>query len=405
MKLTKKTVDAAGHPNEGQVFLRDESLRGFAVRITPGSKTFILEKEINGRVRRMTLGRYGELTVDEARKQAKEKLADIAKGRDPVAERQQRRSAPTFGELVDLYIARHLPTKKSRINDEGLLKHHLAHWRGRTLASITRADIIQLHTQIGTQPSTVIRPGHPTAHPAPRLANSVLTLLSSMFNLATDWGLYTGANPTVRIKKFPARSRDRFVTPDELPRLWAALAADPSPFIRVAFLVSLLTGARRNEVLTMQWTDVDFTQGTWRIEHTKAGRVHLLPLPRPVLTHLSALPRFADNPYVFVGRWGRGHLVNVSKPWTRIKTAAGLSDVRVHDLRRTLGSWLVAAGASLPLIGKALNHSSVSTTAIYARLQLESVRTALDANATKMLMIIEQAEEKERHAEEKTTRT
>ena len=242
------------------------------------------------------------------------------------------------------------------------------------------------------------------ARPAPRLANSVLTLLSALFNLATDWGLFAGANPTARIKKFPARSRDRFVTPDELPRLWTALAADPSPFIRVAFLVSLLTGARRNEVLTMQWTDVDFTQGLWRIPETKAGRVHLLPLPRPVLTHLSTLPRFAGNPYVFVGRWGRGHLVNIAKPWSRIKTAAGLNDVRVHDLRRTLGSWLVAAGASLPLIGKTLNHSSVSTTQIYARLQLDPVRAALDANATKMLTVIAAAEERQ-HEEETASST
>jgi integrase len=393
MKITKKAVDAAKHPAQGQVFLRDDSLHGFALRVTPGSKTFVLEKEIHRRIRRMTLGRYGVLTVEQARNQAQAMMADIVRGHDPIAERQARRTAPTFGDLVDLYVARHLPTKKSRINDEGLLTHHLAHWRGRMLASITRADIIALHTQIGTQPSTVIRPGRPTARPAPRLANSVLTLLSSLFNLATDWGLYTGANPTARIKKFPARSRDRFVTPDELPRLWAALAADPSPFIRVAFLVSLLTGARRNEVLTMQWTDVDFTQGTWRIPETKAGRVHLLPLPRPVLVQLSALPRFAENPYVFVGRWGRSHLVNVSKPWTRIKTAAGLSDVRVHDLRRTLGSWLVAAGASLPLIGKTLNHSSVSTTQIYARLQLDPVRAALENNAAKMLDVIDQAEE------------
>ena len=384
-KLTKRLIDATETPETGQRFLRDTELPGFALRLTRGSKSFIIEKRIHGRPRRFTLGPYGPLTLEAARQQARAKIGEIAEGEDPAGARQERRKVPTFGELIDLYVSRHLPTKKSRINDEGVLKHHLAHWRGRTLTSITRAEIIALHTKIGTEPSTVIRPGRPTARPAPRLANTVLTLLSSLFNLAIDWALYTGANPTARIKKFPARSRDRFVSPDELPRLWAALAADPSPFIRVAFLVSLLTGARRNEVLTMQWTDVDFTQGTWRIPETKAGRVHLLPLPRPVVAQLSGLPRFADNPYVFVGRWGRGHLVNVAKPWTRIKTAAGLSDVRLHDLRRTLGSWMVAAGASLPLIGKTLGHTSVSTTQVYARLQLEPVRAALEQNAQKML--------------------
>ena len=103
------------------------------------------------------------------------------------------------------------------------------------------------------------------------------------------------------------------------------------------------------------------------------------------------LPRLEGNPHVFCGRWGKSHLVNVSKPWKRIRHEAGLNDVRIHDLRRTLGSWLVAAGASLPLIGKTLNHSQQSTTAIYARLQLDAVRTALDQNATRMLTVAQQA--------------
>lgn len=393
MKLTKKIIDAARSPAAGQIFLRDDALRGFAVRITNGSKSFILEKEIHGKVRRLTLGRYGALTLDQARQLAREKMVDIAHGKDPVAERQQRRQAPTWGELETMYLARHAPRKKSAIDDIGLLNHHLAPWRPRTLASITREDVARLHAQMGTQPSRVVRPGRPISTPIPRTANKMLSLVCSMFHLAEDWGLYSGVNPCTRIKKFPEVSRDRFVTPTELPRLWAALAADPSPFIRVAFLVSILTGARRSEVLQMQWSDVDFAQGTWRIEHTKSGRVHLLPLPRPVLTQLAALPRFHENPHVFVGRWGRSHLVNVAKPWARIRKAAGLQDVRIHDLRRTLGSWLVAAGASLPLIGKALNHSQAATTQIYARMQLDPVRLALENNAVKMLAVIAQAEE------------
>jgi integrase len=393
MRLTKKLIDATPKPpKQQQVFLRDDSLRGFGLKVTHGSKTFFVEKNIHGRSRRFCIGRYGDVTLEEARTLAHEEMVKIAHGKNPIEERrQQRRKAPTFGDLIDLYTARHLPTKKSRINDEGILKNHLSHWRPRLLASISRADIIELHTRIGTQPSTVIRPGQPKAKPAPRLANTVLTLLHSLFNLGTDWGLYTGTNPATRIKKFPGKSRDRFVTPLELPRFWAALAADPNPFVRVAFLVSLLTGARRNEVLTMQWSDIDFTQGTWRIPETKAGRVHILPLPRHVLMQLAELPRFKDNPFVFVGRWGRGHLVNVSKPWKRIRSAAGIEDVRLHDLRRTLGSWLVAQGHSLPLIGKALNHSSVSTTQIYARLQVEPVRLALEANAQKMLTYANEA--------------
>jgi integrase len=220
----------------------------------------------------------------------------------------------------------------------------------------------------------------------PRQANSTLALIRSMWNLGMDWGLIPpGPNPCLRIKKFPEVSRERFVKPEELPRLWRALQAEPNVFVRAAFFVGLLTGARRDEVLTMQWADLDLAQGVWTIPTTKAGRSHLVPLPLPVIQELKKLPRFDDNPYVFPGRWNRSHLVNVSKPWRRIRKQAGLQDVRIHDLRRTLGSWLVAAGASLPLIGKALNHSNVSTTAVYARLQLDPVRAALEANAERML--------------------
>lgn len=392
MKLTKRSIDAAKHPANGARFLRDDALRGFGVRITPGSKSFFIEKEVHGIGRRLTLGRFGEITLEQARKLAQEKFVEIAKGNDPIADRRAQRTAARFADLEQLYLARHAPRKKSAKDDIGMLTHHLSFLRPRTLASITRAEIIALHTKLGTMPSTVVRPGRPTPQPAPRLANKVLAFLRLLFNLATDWGLHHGPNPTTRIKPFPQKSRDRFVTPQELPRLWKALAAEESPFVRAAFLVSLLTGARRDEVLTMKWTDVDLKAGAWRIPETKAGRVHVLPLPRAVLAELAKLPRFEGNGYVFVGRHGRGHLVNLSLPWTRITHAAGLSDVRIHDLRRTLGSWLVAQGASLPLVGKALNHRSVSTTQIYARMQLEPVRLALEQNATAMLAVVEEGQ-------------
>lgn len=387
-KLSKKIIDAATHPTEGQVFLRDAELRGFAVRITPGSKTFILEKEIHGRVRRITVGRYGPMTVEQARKLAQKRIVEISEGRDPAQERQQRREAPTFGDLEQMYLARHAPLKRSIKNDLSILNHHLAPWRSRKLVTITRDEIARLHSKIGTEPSSVIRPGRPVQRAMPRTANALLTLVRSMFNLAMDWGLLPpGPNPCVRIKKFPEVSRDRFVKPDELPRLWKALNAEKNVFVRVAFVVALLTGARRAEVLSMQWTDLDIQQSLWSIPTTKAGRPHVVPIPARVMKEVARLPKLVNNPYVFVGRWSKGHLVNVTKPWRRIKHVAGLPDVRLHDLRRTLGSWLVAQGHSLPLIGKTLNHSNPSTTQVYARLQVDAVRAALEANAARMLTV------------------
>jgi integrase len=326
------------------VFLRDTELRGFAVRVTPGSKSFVLEREIHGRVRRLTIGRYGALTVEQARNRARELLGEIAKGHDPAEARRQRRQSMTFGELERLYLERHAVHKKSKGNDVGMFNKWLADWRPRRLSTITRADVTSRHAEMGAA-------GH-TTH-----ANRMVALVRTMFNLAFDWGLHPGPNPASRVKMFKEVSRDRFVTPEELPRLWKALQNEPNPYVRGAFVIALLTGARRGEVLSMKWEDLDLAQGLWRIPETKAGRPHIVPLPKPVIDELMKLPRLEGNPFVLCGRWGRGHLINVSKPWRRICQEAGLHDVRIHDLRRTLGSWLVAAGASLPLIGKALNHS------------------------------------------------
>ena len=374
-KLTKRLVDSAKHPPSGQIFLRDDELRGFAVRITPGSKSFIVEREIHGRVRRMTIGRYGVQTVDQARDKAREKIGEIAAGKDPVEELRQRRKSVTFGELERLYLDRHAVHKKSVDDDVGMLRKWLAEWRPRRLNTITKAEITTKHAEIGAA-------GHKTR------ANRIVALVRTMFNLASDWGHHPGPNPASRIKFFKEVKRDRFVRPDELPRLWRALQNEPNPYVRGAFFIGLLTGARRSEVLGMKWEDLDLTQGLWRIPDTKAGRPHTLPLPRLVVDELRKLPRLEGNPYVFCGRWGRKNLNNVSKPWQRIRKEAGLNDVRIHDLRRTLGSWLVAAGASLPLIGKALNHSQPATTAIYARLELDPVRAALEANAERMLSVV-----------------
>ena len=373
LKLTKRVVDATPCPTTGQVFLRDADLPGFGVRLTQGGKVFILEKRIHGRMRRMTIGATSALTLEQARAQAIALTHDILEGHDPAQDRQETRHEPTFGELSQMYLTRHAPRKRTAWNDQNMLARYFEAWRNRKLSSLSRKDVALLHGQIGET--------------APYAGNRLVALLRKMFNLASLWGVYTGENPATGIQLFPEEKRDRFLQPHELPRLFEALNEEPNRYIQTAIMVALLTGARRGEVLAMRWEDVDLAQAVWRIPHTKAGRPHLLPLPQAVVMLLHGLPHLLGCPYVFPGRDGKSHLVNIGKSWTRIRARAELTDVRVHDLCRTLGSWLAASGASLVLIGKALNHSQVATTAVYARLQLEPVRTAVEENAGRMLAI------------------
>jgi integrase len=203
-----------------------------------------------------------------------------------------------------------------------------------------------------------------------------------MFNLAHDWGYLKTDNPASRVRFFREEKRDRFPSPEELGRVNRALAEEPSPYWRAYFPLSLLLGTRKSELQSARWEDMDLNQKTWRIPSTKAGRPHLLPLPKAAVEILERLPRASE--FVFPGKSASGHLAESAKAWQRIRKRAGVSDARMHDLRRTLGSWLAAQGDSLSLIGRALNHSDVSTTQIYARLELEPVREALEKNAALM---------------------
>lgn len=368
-RLTKQLIDETPFPATGQVFVRDTELRGFALRVTQGHKSFILEKRIRGRMRRLMLGPYGPLTLDHARKLAAAHIGAIAQGGDPAQVRQDRLHAPTFADLTEQYLERHAPRKRSARDDRGMLTTHLAVFRTRKLTDLNRNDVARLHAKIGET--------------APYRANRLVALLRKIFNLARDWGLYSGENPATRIQMFREESRDRFVQPEELPQLFQAIAEEADPAVRAVLLTALLTGARRTEVLTMRWEDVSLTRAEWRIPDTKAGRPHLLPLPHALVVRLRSLPRVRGTPYVFPGQNGTGHLENMKRAWDRSRVKAGIHDVRFHDLRRTVGSWLAGSGESLQLIGKVLNHRDVSTTAIYARVNLGPVRQALERNAAK----------------------
>jgi integrase len=211
-----------------------------------------------------------------------------------------------------------------------------------------------------------------------------MTLLRAVFNWGMSEGIVRGANPAIGLKFYQERKRERFLSPDELQRVNEALIAETDWRWRTYFPLLLLLGLRKNELLGARWSDVDLDQRTIKIPDTKAGRSHLLPLPAAAVAMLEELPSRDKSEWLFPSFGKSGHIVEVKSAWGRIRDRAKVADVTVHDLRRTLGSWLAASGYSLPLIGKALNHSNVASTQIYARLDLAPVRAALEANATIM---------------------
>ena len=381
MKITKLVAERARAPESGQAFIRDDDFKGFALRITAGgAKAFVWEGRVRGRMRRVTIGPFPALSVLAARRKVLAIKAAVAEGKDPAETRHNEHNEPTFTVLADKYLERHAkPHKKSWREDERRINAHLVPRFGtRRLSDIPRDELVTMQQVIRRERGLYE-------------SNRTTVLLRTMFNIAHDLKLHAGDNPAARIKLFREEPRERFLSPDELRRVNDALAAEPDWRWRAYFPLSLMLGTRKTEMLAARWADVDLEQRTLRLPITKAGRSHLLPLPTPAAEMLRTLPSHGESEWLFPSRGATGHLVEVASAWQRIRGRAGVPDVRVHDLRRTLGSWLAAQGYSLPLIGRALNHSNSVSTAVYARLQLDPVREALERNAALMLAGTEQS--------------
>lgn len=379
VNFTKAVIVDAVAPERGRRYLYDAEEAGLVLQITAaGRKTFQLYKKHQGRPVRVTFGTWPEITVEQARKKARKAKTDLDAGANPNDDLRQKRQEMTFADLFGQYMVRHAKVRKlTWQEDQNQFDRYLGSLANKKLSAITRKDVAALHARIGKT--------------APTAANRVLSLLSSVFGRAIEFDLWAGANPCTGVRKFPEQSRDRFLSGDELRRFFEALEQEPNDTARDFFSVALLTGARRSNVLEMMWADIDLDAATWRIGRTKNGTPQAVALVEPVVELLRERRRQATSVFVFPGTGKTGHYMEPKRAWKTLLKRAGIEGARVHDLRRTLGSWQAMTGASLPVIGKSLNHKNQSTTAIYARLDLDPVRSAMEKAAAAMLATRDQA--------------
>jgi len=272
--------------------------------------------------------------------------------------------------VLPLFLRNHVAQLTVAKEMTGTIARYFGPLRERPLATITPVHIEEWVHAIGAT--------------SPMMANKCLSILRTLFEKARDWRLFTGDNPAKRIKRYKEHPRNRFVQPEEMPRLLKALAQEDDA-THGYFLLCLLVGCRRTEGLELRWRDLDLINGLWHKPHTKSDRAQTVPIPHSLLRRLSRLPKV--NEFVFSTRTMRGHFSPslVFERWQRIRRAAGLPDVTIHDLRRTCASWLACHGENLAIIGNVLNHSGLQHTAVYARLNLSPVSRALEENSTRML--------------------
>jgi integrase len=420
MKLTIRSI-ATIKPGERETVYWDDDLPCFGLRVrASGDRSFIVQyRNKYRRVRKMTLGRPGnEFPPEKARKEAERVLGRVREGVDPAEEKKQARTALTVAELADRYLEQHAEAKKRpssvRMDKANLRLHVRPRIGNMPVASITRADISGLHHAMKDTPGA---------------ANRVLALLSKMFNLAEQWDIRSdGSNPCRHVERYRERMMERFLSGEEIGVLGEVLSYAENtqiepPSVVAAIRLLMFTGARLGEILGLRWEHVDFERCRLALPESKTG-AKTIYLSAPALEILHGLNERKSGPWVIKGRDPGKPLVNLRKPWYRIRERTtlrlwvdhpdpkvsglvaklrdkhgheptyrecfnaaraekvelptGLADVRLHDLRHSFASVGAASGLSLPMIGALLGHSQPVTTQRYAHLAADPVKAAAD---------------------------
>lgn len=370
-KLTIRSV-ASAKPSDRDILVWDDELRGFGLRVKPsGIKSYLIQyRNQHNESRRLTIGRHGVVSPEEARRKARKLLGQVQDGSDPATERKDARSAPTVADLAERFMKEHANVKKrassAQMDAINLRLHVLPSLGRKKVATVTRTDITSLHHAMRDRPGA---------------ANRVMALLSKMFNLAEKWELRPdGSNPCRHVDRYPERKMERFLSADELGRLGAVLTeaertGTELPSVIAAIRLLIFTGARLGEILNLRWDQVDLERACLRLPESKTGP-KVIHLSAPALEVLDGIERQDGSPSVITGKIPHKPLVNLRKPWYRIRSKAGLEDVRLHDLRHSFASVGVAGGLSLPIIGALLGHSQPATTARYAHLAADPLQQA-----------------------------
>ncbi len=368
LAINKRTVDGLRVEDKDTVFW-DRDLPGFGIRVyASGRKIYTVQSRGPNGIRRVSLGRHGDLTPNEARRQAVETIDRIKRG-----EGRARVAVPvlTVADLAKRYMEMHVETNcnaHTRGTYRGSLDNHILPALGeKAVAEVSRTDASALHYDL---------------RDTPRAANRALMVLSKMFTLAEAWGLAPpGSNPCRHVIRFKERKRERFLNKDEYRRVGIAICEleGRGPLharAAAALRLLMLTGCRRTEVLTLRWDDVDLKTGEIRLRDAKTGSRKLV-LTAAALRVLSAVHRARGSRWVFAGKNPKCHMSTLARYWRFVRKRAGVEDVTIHDLRHSYASRALALGESLTMIGRLLGHRDVGSTARYAHLARDAEKVAV----------------------------
>lgn len=370
--ITKKNMEKLPKPQKGYSEYADREEKALKVIITyAGTKAFYFRMKIRGQPYRFKIADFDEsCRIEEIRDHAGELRRQIKSGSETIFGAKNRKEE-TLKALCSKYLADYAVREKlTWREDKKDFQSFLSPWFSRRISEVTRNDVQELHRQI-------------TRENGPYRANRILAKISSLYSKAQEWG-WSEKNPACRIRRNKERQRDRFLNSGELARFFKALDEEKDSLFKSFIWIAILTGARRDNIRCMKWEQIDFDLKIWTIPRTKNGKALTVQLPEEAILILKGIPKTGS--WVFPStRSASGHVMDHRKTLNRILKKAGISDLHLHDLRRTLASWMAINGTSLHIIAGVLGHSSTRCTQIYARLDDHARRESVGAAVEKML--------------------
>lgn len=395
MRITQRTVEALKADPERDVFAWDDQLDGFGVRVYPsGTRKFIAQWKRDGRTRRLVLGTFPLMKAEQARGLAVETLAAVERGEDPAGKRDAAKASPTVQEVCERWIERGIGRKgrpkrastlaadRSRVEShvtphpigrmkiQSLRQEHMHAW----VQAVARGDMA-FTQKLGPRARRDVTGG-------PAAAARCLRTLKAALAFAVREGLIqTNPATDVHPPENAEPERERYLSPRELAHLGRALAAAERaglPWQAIASIrLILATGLRKNEALALRWENVDLERRRLVLPETKTGR-SVRPLSREAVAVLIGLQGRSTGGWVFPATAGDGHYIGLQKPWARIRKAALISDVHLHDLRHSFGAAAASSGTSLLTIGRMLGHKKARSTERYAHVAPDAAADAAD---------------------------
>jgi integrase len=375
MNFTKQGLNSIQANGKQQSARDDKSRNLYLLTTAKGTKTFYVVRKINNKTERIKIGRFPDLTIEQARRECANINQQIELGDNPNDLQRKKKKEITLSGLFNTYLENHIRHHKKNERDSLLIfNNYLAPLHNKRLSDISKLDILALQKELTTSISE-------------RTSNKAITLLRAMFNRAIDWDIWDKKNPTQGIKKYQEKARERYLTEQEEASFFTALEKVSSLTMKTFYMMLFYTGARRGELMPMKWSDIHTENNItfWRAEQSKTGNTKTTPIMGRAVKLIQELKEYNlmlgyDGDYVFYSEASKKKFLQSPQgTWEKLCKSAEIENLRMHDIRHTGATWLSSNGASFAIIRDYLGHTNTSITGRYTNQNLKAQLNAVES--------------------------